>query len=166
MEILPAFLKLCLLLLISLPMVMACGSTQSKAQTQADIPFLHFQKTPCLGTCPSYEAAIGENGSIRYVGWEHVPVKDTVYFEFTPEEMDLLRQEVKALAVDQLRDTYLTQWSDMPSTITTFYKDGKEVKRVKYQEGGPQALLDFQKALHERIMKLVEAEAYRRLPIK
>lgn len=158
-------IKLCMIL-ISLPLAIGCSAAQNSKQKQPDAPFLLFQKTPCFGICPSYEATIHENGSIRYVGWEHVPVIDTVTFQFSPEEMKELRQEVERLDYPSLKDTYLTDWSDMPSTISTFYKSGKEVKRVKHQEGGPQSLLDFQENLHQRIMKLVEEEAKRRLPLK
>ena len=153
-------------MLLSLPLAIGCSAAQNTKQKQPDVPYLLFQKTPCLGICPSYEATIHENGRIRYVGWEHVPVIDTVYFEFTPEEMEALRQEVNGLEYTSLKDTYLTDWSDMPSTISTFYKSGKEVKRVKHQEGGPQALLDFQENIHKRIMQLVEEESKRRLPLK
>ncbi|MFD2247783.1 DUF6438 domain-containing protein [Pontibacter ruber] len=126
--------------------------------------FLIFQKTPCFGICPSYEATIYENGSITYVGWEHVPLKDTVELHLSAPEVKSLQEEVKQLNYSELQDAYLTQWSDMPSTYSTFYANGKEVKRVKHQEGGPEKLLQFQEHLHKRIMDLVEAEAIRRLP--
>jgi hypothetical protein len=161
----PLLMKLCLFL-FSLPGAIGCSAPQNSKQKRPDVPYLLFQKTPCLGVCPSYEATIHENGSIRYVGWEHVPVQDTVYFQFSPEEMKELRREVEKLNYPALQDTYLTDWSDMPSTITTFYKGGKEVKRVKQEEGGPQSLLDFQEKLHKRITALAEEEARRRLPTK
>lgn len=156
--------SLSLLPFLTLAVLGGCRSPQSTVQAQSDNPFLHFQKTPCLGVCPSYEAAIATDGTIRYVGWEHVPVKDTVYFQLQEEEMKALRQEVEQLNIPALRSAYLTDWSDMPSTITTFYQDGKELKRVKQEEGGPQPLLIFQENLHQRIMKLVEEEARKRLP--
>ncbi|WP_018477493.1 DUF6438 domain-containing protein [Pontibacter roseus] len=164
----PDILKLALLSLLpflSLTVLAGCRGGQQQEQ-QNSSPFLNFQKTPCLGICPSYEAAIATDGIIRYVGWEHVPVKDTVYFQLSDDEMQVLRQEVAQLNPSTLSSTYLTEWSDMPSTITTFYQDGKEVKRVKQEEGGPQQLLTFQENLHQRIMRLVEAEAQRRLPVK
>jgi len=165
----PVLLKLTLLLLLpclSLSVLAGCRSQGHKgAKQQAPAaPFLLFQKTPCLGTCPSYEAAIATDGSVRFVGWEHVAVLDTVLFQLPPKEMEALRREVDQLHYNQLKNTYLTQWSDMPSTITTFYRDGKQEKRVKYQEGAPEQLVRFQDHLHERLMKLVAEEAARRLP--
>jgi hypothetical protein len=167
MKNMSALLQLSLLSLLpflSLAVLGSCRSPHNSVQAQSATPFLHFQKTPCLGVCPSYEAAIATDGTIRYVGWEHVPVKDTVYFQLQQEEMKALRQEVEQLNIPTLSDTYLTDWSDMPSTITTFYQGGKEVKRVKQEEGGPQPLLTFQENLHQRIMELVAEEARKRLP--
>jgi hypothetical protein len=161
-------LKLTLLLLLpclSLSVLAGCRSHQNRAaKQQPPLPFLLFQKTPCLGTCPSYEAAIATNGAVRFVGWEHVAVIDTVQFQLAPKEMEALRKEVEQLQYAELKTVYLTQWSDMPSTITTFYRDGKQEKRVKHQEGGPERLVRFQQHLHERLMKLVEEEANRLLP--
>ncbi|MBD1397562.1 hypothetical protein H9Q13_10320 [Pontibacter sp. JH31] len=157
------FLKIWLIL-SCLPLAIGCSASQNTKQKQTDEPYLFFQKTPCLGICPSYEATIQEDGSIRYVGWEHVPVKDTAYFKFTPEEMKELRDEVENLNYLSLQPVYLTDWSDMPSTITAFYNEGQEEKRVKHQEGGPKELLVFQEALHKRLMSLAEEEARRRLP--
>jgi hypothetical protein len=153
-------------LLLCLLLVAACSTAQNSAARQGATPFLHFQKTPCLGTCPFYEALISENGSIRYIGREHVPVQDTVYFQLTDAELSQLREDVAKLDYKGLQDLYLTNWSDMPSTIITFYEAGKEVKRVQQEEGGPQPLLDLQEKLHAMLMRLAEEEARKRLPIK
>lgn len=151
---------------LSLALVISCSAGQNSSSKQAVIPLLHFQKTACLGTCPSYEATIMENGSIRYIGYNHVPVEDTVIFTLTPQQMKELHQEVLQLNPASLKDTYLTNWSDMPSTVTTFYEAGKEVKRVQQEEGGPQVLLDFQEKVHSLLMGLANEEAKRRLPVK
>lgn len=144
----------------------SCSTARNSNVQAQDAPLLHFQKTPCLGTCPSYEATILENGSIRYTGYSDVPVIDTVVFTLPKQQLEELRQEISQLNYTELQDTYLTNWSDMPATITTFYKAGKEVKRVKQEEGGPKSLLDFQEKVHTLLMGLADAEAKRRLPIR
>ncbi|SIT76764.1 DUF6438 domain-containing protein [Pontibacter indicus] len=151
---------------LGLVMSTSCSTAQNHRAQAAVAPLLHFQKTPCLGTCPSYEATVLENGTIRFFGYSDVPVVDSVTFTLTPRQLEALRQDISQLDYTALRDTYLTNWSDMPSTITTFYKDGKEVKRVKQEEGGPKALLDFQEKVHTLLMDLADAEAKRRLPIR
>lgn len=155
-----------LALALGFVLVAACSTAQHKAQPGQDIPLLHFQKTPCLGICPSYEATIAANGKIRYIGYEHVPLQDTAYFELPQQELRALQQEIAQLHYTAFQDNYHTDWSDMPSTIVTFFEKGKEVKRVKHQEGGPQRLLHFNEQLHLRLMQLAEEEARKRLPIK
>ncbi len=149
-------------LLLALPLLVACAA--GPAQQQVALPLLHFQKTPCLGRCPSYEATVYTNGQIRYKGYEHTALSDTATMVFGKADLDALKTELEALQAMPLQDAYLTQWSDMPSTYTTFYQNGKETKRVKHQEGGPEALLQFQEKLHQKLMQLAEAEAQRRLP--
>ncbi|PKV62414.1 DUF6438 domain-containing protein [Pontibacter ramchanderi] len=144
----------------------SCSATQKGSVQASAIPLLHFQKTPCLGTCPSYEATFLEDGSVRYIGYSHVPVIDTVTFTLTAQQLNELQQGIAQVDISSLRDTYLTNWSDMPATITAFYKSGKEAKRVKQEEGGPKALLDLQDGVHGLLMSLAEAEAKKRLPIR
>lgn len=144
----------------------SCSAAQSNKLVTEEMPLLHFQKTPCLGVCPSYEAIIYANGRIRYIGYEHVPVVDTAYFELPDQVLADIKQDIASLQYTKLPDTYLTNWSDMPSTITTFYEAGKEVKRIKQQEGGPQSLLALQEKVHTLLMNFAEEEARKRLPVK
>ena len=159
---------LLILLKLGLGLILAtgCSAAQGSSVQKSDTPLLHFQKTPCLGVCPSYEATIMENGTILYIGHSHVPVLDTVIFTLPRQQLEMLRQEASHLNYTSLKDSYLTDWSDMPSTITTFFKAGKEVKRVKQEEGGPKPLLDFQEKVHTLIMGLADEEAKKRLPVK
>ncbi|MBX0331755.1 hypothetical protein K3G39_00740 [Pontibacter sp. HSC-14F20] len=164
MHTLPILFKLGLGL--GLFLMTACSTAQTSNARTPGTPLLHFQKTPCLGICPSYEATILENGSIRYIGYSHVPVIDTVIFTLPAPQLEMLRKEVAQLNYTSLQDTYLTNWSDMPSTITIFYESGKVVKQVKQEEGGPNTLLDFQEKIHTLIMGMADDEAKKRLPIR
>lgn len=151
----------CLLLLsiiLSCTAFLGCKAYSHNAVEQQVTanPFLFIQKTSCLGTCPSYEASILTDGSVIYIGRRYVPITDTLRFFLPKADLVKLRQEVKNLDYSHWQRSYLTQWSDMPSTITAFYEDGKKVKQIKHQEGGPQELVEFQEMLHKLIMNLVE----------
>ncbi|MCC9138015.1 DUF6438 domain-containing protein [Pontibacter silvestris] len=126
------------------------------SNARTDIQFLYIQKTSCLGTCPSYEASISTEGNITYVGRRYVPITDTLQLTLPQEDLAKLQKEVKKLDYSQWQSSYLTDWSDMPSTIMAFYEDGQKVKQIKHQRGGPQELIQFQEMLHKMIMKLVE----------
>lgn len=133
----------------------AAGTTVHKQAAQAQ-PLLLFQKTRCYGACPAYNAIIYEDGSLRFEGIARVPAIDTLRLRLSKHEMIHIRKEIQALQYHALANTYSSQWTDMPATYLTFYQDGKEIKRIKHQEGGPRQLLNFQQQLHQLILHLVE----------
>jgi hypothetical protein len=150
---------LLLLLLALLSLIKACTSSSARQSTGINLPslpLLHLQKTPCLGTCPAYNAIIYEDGSISYVAFRRALAQDTLHFTLTGQEVQQLQQKLQALHYKQLQNAYLTQWSDMSATYITFYEAGKEVKRVKHQEGGPEQLIQFQEWLHQLVWQRAE----------
>ena len=154
-----------LLLLLLMSMLGSCASKgicQSGELKQADAaPLLQFQKAPCYGPCPAYEANIMEDGSINLVSWGNiaVPENDTVQLCFEKQELQQLKKAIDKLNYASLQDAYLTEWTDWPSSYLTFYQNGKAVKRVKHQQGGPEALVSFLDNLHQQLMDLVAKQA-------
>lgn len=148
-----------LLLLLSMGLSNCAGKAPLQSNGAAPaLPLLQFQRAPCYGTCPAYEATILKDGSITLVSWGHisVPENDTVQLHMPKPELDKLKADIAALNYTLLEDAYLTRWTDWPSTYLTFYEDGKAVKRIKHQEGGPEALKNLHKELHETIMALLK----------
>ncbi len=124
----------------------SCNKTVARQQlaTQANRePLLLFQKTPCLGICPAYNASLYPDGNVVYVAFQTAQAQDTLQFQLTAPELTELKQLLKSLDYTTLERSYLSGWSDVSSTYITFYEAGKEVKRVKHQEGGPQNLVQF-----------------------
>ncbi|WP_242918317.1 DUF6438 domain-containing protein [Pontibacter liquoris] len=118
-------------------------------------PLLFFQKPPCYGTCPAYEATFYENGSITYIGYQYAPAADTLYLHLAEPALQQLRQEIDSLHYTSLQPTYLSRATDRPVTNFTFYLDGKVAKRIKHQQGGPPELLQFQKMLETLLTELI-----------
>lgn len=151
-------------------LLMACrnGKAEAKASAPETEPFLLFQKTECLGRCPAYDAAIASDGTVQFYGWSNVPItQDTVYLTIPEQALRDLKQEAEKIRTLQIPEPDpLVVYSDMPSTITTFYKDGKEDRLVKQEEGGPQELLLFQEYVHQLLMHLVKERAQQQLPTK
>ena len=147
-----------LFLLITMLCTMLNGCSKLLA-AEADQPLLLIQKTPCLGTCPAYNATMYENGSVQFVGFKNAVAEDTLLLQLTEQEIQLLKQKLRALNYKELQSSYLTGWSDVSSTYLTFYEKGKEVKRVKHQEGGPQQLILFQEWLHDLIWQKAKEKA-------
>ncbi|WP_377479386.1 DUF6438 domain-containing protein [Pontibacter toksunensis] len=148
-------------LFLTLFWMLLTGCSTSKAQTilaSADEtkPLLLFQKTPCFGTCPAYNATIYENGSIQFTEFKNALAQDTLILQLAEYELQQLKEKVALLHYKELQNRYLSNWSDISSTYFTFYESGKKVKRVKHEEGGPQQLIQFQEWLHQVIWELAE----------
>lgn len=147
-----------ILYVLAFALLSACAASTSCQPTkggQSPALLLQFQKSPCYGTCPAYEATIYQNGSVQFIGWEHVPVKDTVLLCLPRQQLLQLQTDIKQLNYMSLQDTYLSNWTDIPSTYLSFYQDGKEIKRIKHQTGGPEQLTQFQENLHKQLMQLL-----------
>lgn len=157
----PSLFILTLMLSIALGSCASQATGQTSENSEPALPLLQFQKTPCYGPCPAYEATIMEDGSITFIAWGNVPIadNDTVKLSFSKQELHQLKTAIDELNYTSLQDAYLTEWTDRPTSYLTFYKDGKSVKRIKHQEGGPGNLITFQKNLHSQLMDLVAKEA-------
>ncbi|WP_181163606.1 DUF6438 domain-containing protein [Pontibacter mangrovi] len=148
-------------LLLGVLLIAGCAAAD-KVESRGDKApekLLLFQKTPCFGTCPAYNATLYTDGSIAYVGLRYVPIKDSLQLQLPEKEFLELRKALQELNYPSLQKTYLSSYTDLPSTYLTFYENGKEQKRVKHQQDGPKALQDFITTLHEQIMQLVQEKA-------
>ncbi|WP_439882482.1 DUF6438 domain-containing protein [Pontibacter sp. MBLB2868] len=155
-------LKIITPLFLLLLCILGCkvnSNCQTSGKNAAAPPLLQIQKTPCYGPCPAYEATVMENGMVTFVGWDNVPVSDTVQMCFTEKEMNELKKAIEKLDYTSLQTSYGSQWTDIPTTYLTFYQNGKQVKRIKHQKGGPEALVTFQKNLNDKLLELVGKEA-------
>jgi hypothetical protein len=85
-----------------------------------------------------------------------MPVSDTVLLTMSGKELKQLKKDIHKIKYESLATSYLSDWSDTPSTYVTFFKQGKEVKRIKHQEGGPKNLTDFIGHLDALLIKIVE----------
>lgn len=145
------------LFLLPLCLLLACAAKRSAPPPQADAqPLLLFQKTPCYGTCPAYNATIYSDGRIRYEGLRYAPVQDTLYLQLEKKQLEELQQKVNKLSYNTFKSSYLSPYTDMPSTYITFYEQGREGKRVKHQQGGPEALQQLLKQLDTWVMEHVK----------
>lgn len=136
-----------------------CNASNALSHTesgQLNQPLLLFQKSPCLGTCPAYNATIYQDGSISFVEFKNALAQDTVQLQMSGVDLRQLKQELETLEYRNLQDSYLTNWSDISATYLTFYEAGKEVKQVRHEEGGPQQLIQFQEWLHTLIWQRAE----------
>jgi len=156
------------LLLLGLVLLLASGCARGKANqsiihTQGhDVAppqkLLLFQKTPCYGTCPAYNATFYSDGTINYEGFRYVPVTDTLTLQLSEKQLQQVKEMLHKLDYTSLKDTYLSPYTDLPSSYLNFYENDREVRRIKHQQDGPEALQGTITYLHELVMELLEAK--------
>ncbi|WP_161891199.1 DUF6438 domain-containing protein [Pontibacter russatus] len=140
--------------------ISSCGvATLAQKQKPSSLPVqpvLLFQKTPCLGTCPAYNATLYTDGSVAFVPFERGAAQDTLLLQIPEQEFIQLKQQLQTLHYRYLQGSYRSQWSDMPSAYFTFYENGRAVKRVRHQEGGPEALVQLKAAVGTLLERLAK----------
>ncbi len=156
------------LLLLGLVLLLASGCARGSANqsinqsqgTNAAPPqkLLLFQKTPCYGTCPAYNATFYSDGTVLYEGFRYVPVTDTLTLQLSQKQLDQVKEALHSLDNTSLNDTYLSPYTDLPSSYLTFYENDREVRRIKHQQNGPETLQQTITYLHELVMELLEAK--------
>ncbi|WP_299757470.1 DUF6438 domain-containing protein [uncultured Pontibacter sp.] len=148
------------LLWFSIILLSSCTKVKSQInQVQAQVQpqkLLLFQKTPCYGTCPAYNATFYTDGSVFYEGFRYAPVQDTLTLQLSKEQLQTLKITVKDLDYTSLKDNYLSPYTDLPSSYLTFYEQDKEVRRIKHQQEGPKQLQEFIKELEQLVMQLLK----------
>ncbi|SDK17526.1 hypothetical protein SAMN05421823_10263 [Catalinimonas alkaloidigena] len=143
--------------MLMLALVFAAGACRSQKDTEARLPVLTIEKTPCFGRCPTYKASVYEDGTVFYEGRQFVAKEGTYEFQAPAEQVKQWLQEAKQLGYFQLEDEYPTKATDLPSTITSVRLDGK-TKQITAVENVPPALRAFQTKLHESMMQLIEEQ--------
>ncbi|WP_460879157.1 DUF6438 domain-containing protein [Pontibacter rugosus] len=114
--------------MVMLFMLSCCTSIATKPDETAQ-PVLHFQKTPCFGTCPAYDATFYADGSISYNGYRNAPVQGEQQLVLNHVQLRRLYQQIEQLNYMSFKDTYTSTFTDQPATYLTFYQEGTEVKK-------------------------------------
>lgn len=156
------------LLLLGLVLLLASGCARGNAnksinhaQGKDAAPpqkLLLFQKTPCYGTCPAYNATFYSDGTINYEGFRYVPVTGTLTLQLSEKQLQQVKEMLHKLDYTSLKYTYLSPYTDLPSSYLTFYENDREVRRIKHQQDGPEALQGTITYLHKLVMELLEAK--------
>jgi hypothetical protein len=124
-----------------------------KSRPARDDFSLTIKKTPCYGTCPTYELRVGADGAVVYNA-----------IRFT-EQTGVFTKKIPAARLDELkkvvRESPFFSWdtlyddpgiTDLPSTIVEISLDGRR-KKVVNRHKGPQEFKVFVARLEEIVGK-------------
>ncbi len=154
--------------IVSLALIVACsgrpgaeGGDSVSAPVPAAVadsltPVVSLERTPCYGTCPVYEVSIFRDGTVRFLGKQHVKQQGVATASLAPGAVDSLAAELEeggyfGFADDYVRDApacgrYAT---DSPTVTTSLAMKGR-TKRIRHDYGCSAAPAELRR-LEQRI---------------
>ncbi len=124
---------------------------QGYKPVKVEKPVLVFEKKPCFGFCPVYEAKFFSNGNVLVTYTKPQQKAQKTNFKLAKTEIKALAERAEDLGVFQMKDKYETLKSDYQVRDFTYNKQFKS-KTISYTEGGS---LEFDTLLQD-LASLVE----------
>lgn len=107
-----------------------------------------IERTACHGTCPVYTFMLKSDGTVRYVGEEHVRQKGIHTGQISPWQFNRLAEFAVESGYMDLDSVYdLPTIADFHTTYTTVVLAGKRKLVKNYGDLGPTKLWAFQQAI-------------------
>ena len=104
-------------------------------------PVATLERTPCFGTCPVYEVSVLRNGTVRFLGKQHVKQQGSAAASVSPGAVDSLAAELEAAGYFQFADDYVLdapecgQYATDSPTVTTSLTTNGRTKRIRHDYG-------------------------------
>jgi hypothetical protein len=150
------FLKLILIVVISVSMIQCKCHKKGKSIVQDGK--IQMQKTSCFGRCPVYLISINSDGRAEYLGTLHVKKLGKFEKQLNEQEKNDLFSAFNNSSIWEMKDEYLFNATDIPSTIVTYSYNGK-TKTIKDQKDAPEKL----KELEKMVEAIAESDGWKQL---
>jgi hypothetical protein len=122
------------------------------------LPVVTLERAPCFGTCPVYEVSVFRNGTVRFLGKQHVKQQGAASASISPGAVDSLVAELEAGGYFAFADEYVMDApacgryaTDSPTVTTSLNADGR-TKRIRHDYGcseAPPALARLEQRIDE-----------------
>ena len=123
-----------------------------KGEESQDELVITLERTACFGTCPVYSLTIKGDGTVVYVGEDHVQTKGVKETAISIGDVNQLVLEFEKADYFSLNDSYTSFGiSDMPSANTSISIGGK-TKAIKHYLGdrsAPKQLTELENKIDE-----------------
>jgi hypothetical protein len=139
----------------------SADSTSTPAPAAADAnagPVATLERTPCFGTCPVYEVSIFRDGTVRFLGKQHVKQQGAATATVSPAAVDSLVAELESAGYFDFADDYVMDApacgmyaTDSPTVITSLAAEGR-TKRIRHDygcSGAPPELRNLEQRIDE-----------------
>ncbi len=132
----------------------SAANSEGKEVIQEDLPehpLVHYVRTPCFGTCPSFDLVVFSTGRVTYDGKNFVDNIGMYTGEWTSEQIGSIFAIAAEINYFDLQDSYDNKLiMDLPSVSTELW-DGAVMKPVRDRYQGPDEL----KKLYEVLDNLI-----------
>lgn len=120
---------------------------------QGVYPKIKISRSACYGQCPSYNATINSDGSVKFVGFAWVDNIGSFRGVMSKETLDQLMAKAQEINYLEMSNEYPTDGRNIPDlpTVTTEIIFGDMVKQIKDHFDSPASLQEFEVMLDEAI---------------
>lgn len=142
-------------------MTISCKSTR-QSHTETKIVSIEAEASPCFGTCPVYEMAIGNDRSALYNAIRFNKGQEGKYKAVIKEDdFKQLIRLIEATNYTQLPDEFNLPITDLPGMDLRITYNKNQVKKIHdYGARGSEEL----KALYQFLSGLRESQQWEKLP--
>jgi hypothetical protein len=123
--------------------ITACVALTPKGK---EIPVFYLEKTECYGECPVFKLEIYDTGKMIFYGIRNTKLMGTFCSELEYSARARLKEIFRSEKYFAMQDSYLSRAKDLPTTITSFYADGRN-KRIMDYGNSPEGLKRLEKML-------------------
>lgn len=109
-----------------------------------------LETTSCYGTCPVFKLQVYTNGYVKLEGKKHLDLIGQFESSLSKEQMNALKEEFEKISFFNLKDSYTSNFTDLPTKYITYHKDG-ESKQVMAYDNIPKDLKSLIKQLENLV---------------
>lgn len=127
------------------------ATSAAVGQNEADSLLFFYKRTPCFGTCRTFELSIYSSGYAVFEGKQNVELIGKYHSTFSKAALQRIEKVVNEIEYFRFNDSYdFDGVQDLPSVHTTVNLGGKK-KSVHDRYQGPPALDRLYEALDEEV---------------
>jgi hypothetical protein len=108
-----------------------------------------LERTSCFGSCPAYKLTIHWDGKVEYDGESSVKVTGLQTAQISQDQVTQLANKFNKIGYFSLQDEYWDLVTDLQTTITSIWIDGRFKRVLDYGNIAPQALKDLERKIDE-----------------
>jgi len=116
---------------------------------------ISLERTTCFGSCPAYKVTLTSSGKVAYEGKMYVTRKGKYTSQIKPEEFKKLAAIADAAGFYDLKRSYESATTDLPTAITQIARSGKVFEVSNYGSNGPDGLRKLEESIDRAVAKAV-----------